>query len=310
MLRFAFIGGTKRGYKLIQVLIQKKLFPVFGIILKEDEHETEKYFQFISQLLIGNKIPNSTKRKLLEDDYEKIRSSNLDFIIVYGWRSLIDTSVNKFLKNGLILAHQSLLPKYRGFAPLQWAMINGERETGVTLFKMSEDSVDSGKILYQERIPIGFEDYAIDVDNKLTDCAINLFLKVFEDNDLNKITLYDQNESEATYTCKRTPQDGRINWNKSSVEIYNLIKALAYPFTGAFCFFRETCYHIRKAFIGENNSRNFSGRIQGRVYKINPDGIEVLCREGTICITEWEDKSGNIVTCPSLIVKSLSATLY
>lgn len=308
-IKFAFVGGTSRGLKLIKKLLSENRCPEFAVILKEDDHETEKYSGEISELLDENGIPNSTKKKLVGDDYKLIRESDLDFVIVYGWRTMIDSSINKYIKSGVIVSHHSLLPRYRGFAPLQWAMINGEKEAGVTLFQINERDVDSGKIIAQVKVPIEYSDYAIDVDKKLIDVTIQLYLKFFNDYENGKVEFTEQDESNATYTCKRIPDDGRIDWNKTSLEVYNFIRALSYPFPGAFVIIDNIKYNIRKAVQGESNSKKFDGCIPGRILKISRDGIEILCREGTILISEWENTSNGRICCPSDEIKSIGITL-
>lgn len=307
MYKFAFIGGTERGFRLIEALIQKNIFPSFAVILKEDEHELDKYSVKIKKILNEKKIPNSIKKKLAESDYKKIMELKPDFIFVFGWRTIIDMEINKYLKFGLIASHHSLLPKYRGFAPVQWAIINGEVETGVTLFLLNEGEIDSGKIISQKKSQIFPSDNFNDVDKKLTGLSVKLFLKFVEDYGKNEIHFSEQNESEATYTCKRIPEDGKIDWNKSSGEIYNLIRALVY---GAYCFYKDEKYFIRKVLTDKNNNeKKYAGIIPGRVIKTNSDGIEVLCGKGTIIISEWENGKTGIINCPADIVKSLSATL-
>ncbi len=309
MIRFSFIGGTKRGFKLIENLLEKNYVPLSAVILREDEHETEKYSENISQLMLKHGIPYSVKRKLAEKDYEMLGNSGLDFVIVTGWRSMIDTKVNDFIKSGFIAAHQSLLPKYRGFAPSQWAMINGETETGITLFRINKGEVDSGKIISQRKVEIRFEDYAADVDEKAIECIKEMYLEFFENYKNGIVTFTEQVEAEATYTCKRIPEDGNIIWDQDSMNVYNFIRALAHPYPGAFSFHRDKCYSIRKARLGENNSKKFAGCIPGRVIKIYSDGIEVLCRTGTIHIEEWENKETGEISIPSDNVKSAGDTL-
>ncbi|MEO6694993.1 MAG: formyltransferase family protein [Ignavibacteria bacterium] len=309
MIRFSFIGGTKRGYILLQKLIEKNLIPAFAIILKEDDHETEKYSEKISGLLNDHKIQNSIKRKLTEADHNLIRSSELDFILVYGWRTMIDPDLNKFLKYGMIAIHHSLLPKYRGFAPVQWALINGETETGVSLFQINGGEIDSGKIIAQEKIAIEFSDHGPHIEEKATNTAIKLFLKYFEDQITNTVIYKQQNENDATYTCKRIPEDGKINWHQTSLQIYNLIRALSYPNTEAYCLYNDDYYFINKARAGNNNAKNFAGKIPGRVYKIYAEGIEVICGEGTLLIELWKKKGDNSYYVPSENIKSLSITL-
>jgi predicted nucleotidyltransferase len=91
MKKFSFIGGTNRGYELLKVLLDRKIIPEVAFILKEDDHELERYSEKISAMLTQHSIPHSIKKKLLPEDYQQIESSDLDFIIVYGWRTLIDT---------------------------------------------------------------------------------------------------------------------------------------------------------------------------------------------------------------------------
>lgn len=294
---------------LMEKLINRKLIPAFAIILKEDDHETEKYSERISDLLNKYGVQNSIKKKLTETDHELIKSSNLDFIIVYGWRTLIDYNLNSFLKLGMIAVHHSLLPKYRGFAPIQWAIINGETETGVTLFQINEGEIDSGKIIAQQKIPIQLTDYGWNVEEKATQISIELLLQLFENHKTNNISFQEQNEKSATYTCKRIPDDGKINWHQTSLQIYNLIRALAHPNPGAFCFYEDHCYNIIKASLGESNNKTFTGKIPGRIYKIFTDGIEVICGEGTIHLELWKNKINNSEGVPSGIVKSVGNTL-
>ncbi|MEP7145919.1 MAG: methionyl-tRNA formyltransferase [bacterium] len=310
MIKYAFIGGTMCGYKLIDTLINNNHLPLFAVILKEDDHEAERYSDKISSLLNDKGIQNSTKRKLSESDYQIIRDSALDFIIVSGWRTLIDTKVNDFTKHGVIAAHYSLLPKYRGFAPLQWAVINGEKETGVTLFMMGNGEADSGKIISQKKLSIGYDETSWELNKKIIMIANGLYLEYIDKLQTNSVNYLEQDESQATYTCKRIPEDGRIYWNKSSDVIYNLIRAVAYPYPGAFCFYNDSTFHIRKARKGESDKKIYSGIIPGRVIKIGDNGIEVLCGKGTIQITEWENKNANLITNPNSDVNSIKATLY
>jgi methionyl-tRNA formyltransferase len=309
MYSFIFIGGTKRGYELLSSLIRDGKTPLHAFVLKEDEHETELYSEKISDMLNRAGVSFRICKKLSAGDYEKIKSLNPDIVLVFGWRSLFHKKINTYAKTGVIVSHFSLLPAYRGFAPLQWAIINGEKETGVTLFKVNDGAVDTGDIVAQERVPILPDEYAIDVDKKLTDCAIRIFHGLFEKSEDSKLSLTKQNESNASYTCKRVPEDGKIDWSKTSEEVYNFIRALASPFTGAFCSYNEKTFHIRKAKIGDLDNKVFSGRIQGRVVRTDEEGIEVLCGAGTVKVIEWECKEENRICNPNTEIKSVSVTL-
>lgn len=307
-MKFIFIGGTYRGYKLLNSLVTQKYLPSQIFILKEDQHELLQYSSKIKEIADKFAIKSSLRKKLNKEDEELIISNKWDFAIVCGWRTIINPSINDSFKVGILAAHDSLLPAYRGFAPLNWAIINGEKKTGVTLFLINDGEVDSGEIVGQESVNIDFEDYAIDVFEKICDATNKVVLDFISNYLANNVKLIKQDENQATYTCKRTPDDGRINFNDSSEQVYNFIRALAHPYPGAFLQHENRTYHVRRAFIGPKNNHSFIGRIPGRVIQIDKDGVEVLCSKGTIKISEWEDKSTGTIENPSITIKSIKTT--
>jgi methionyl-tRNA formyltransferase len=143
----------------------------------------------------------------------------------------------------------------------------------------------------------------------MIDVTIEMVLEFFKALEVDKITYTEQDESQASYACKRVPEDGKINWHDKSQNIYNLIRALAYPYQGAFCHFEKNGYIIRRARIGDDNKKKYSGSIPGRVIKIKADGIEILCGEGSLFISEWENMTDGRVSSPSEEIKSISSTL-
>lgn len=308
-LRYIFIGGGRGGLELMRSVSENKMLPEYSIICKEDDHENIKHSDKIKNLLKDNGVESNVTKKLSEADHITIKNVKPDVIIVFGWRTMIDTGLNNFCKYGIIAAHYSLLPKYRGFAPMQWAIINGDKATGVSIFKIENGGVDSGRILVQKKVKIKDQDCVNDVEFKLTKLTVKILTDIIKKKSLKAGSFKKQDESKATYSCKRTPEDGKINWMKDSGEIYNLVRALAFPYTGAFCFYKNEKFIIRNAVIGKMNSKKFSGRIPGRVIGIDETGIEVLCGSGTILISEWEKTESGITELPSFLVRSYSDTL-
>lgn len=309
-MKFGFIGGTKRGYSLFNELLNNNYNPEFAIILKEDEHEHIKVSTEFLAHANERSIPASLKKKVSDEDYEKIKNLSLDFIIVCGWRTLIRPEISLHLKYGLIAAHDSLLPKYRGFAPLNWAIINGETETGVTLFVINDGDVDTGDIVLQETVVIDSLDTVVDVYDKIIAATNNCYLSMIKTYLLNKeIKTVKQIETGASYACKRVPNDGKINWKESSESIYNLVRALVFPFSGAFFVYNNDYYEIRSAAFGAQNLKNYVGRIPGRVISISTDGVEVLCGSGTLLIKELYDRKSDAVVSARQILKSITITL-
>ncbi|HEX8517523.1 MAG TPA: methionyl-tRNA formyltransferase [Bacteroidia bacterium] len=309
-MRFGFIGGTPRGFTLFTELLANHYRPEFCVILKEDDHENTKISGEFLDFAEKSSIPSGIKKKLEEKDYEMIKELALDFIIVCGWRTLIRPEINNYLKIGLVAAHDSLLPKYRGFAPLNWAIINGEKKTGVTLFIINDGETDSGDIILQEEVPVPENEYASDVYKRVIDATISLYLQFLGNVASGQpVKRGKQNESEATYTCKRSPEDGQINWNGPSENIYNLIRALAYPYSGAFFFHSGKKYEVRTAGLGLQNSKNFAGRIPGKIISITDNGIEVMCGKGTVLIGEIYDESAATIASANQVFKSITIKL-
>ena len=308
-MNYVFVGGTFRGFKVLNALISCQYIPQFVIILKEDDHELSKYSKDIIELSVKYNLPYRLTKKINSEDYKNIEQLSCDFAIVCGWRTLIDFGINKSFKFGMVAAHDSLLPAYRGFAPLNWGIINGEEFAGVTLFLINEGETDSGLVIDQKKIVIEYNDYAIDIFNKITSLTVDMYLSFFQKYKDNSLELTLQDESLATYTCKRTPDDGIINWNNTSSEIYNLIRGLAPPYPGAFCYYNNVRYKIHKASKGKNDHKMYIGNIPGRVISINSDGIEILCGKGSILISLWESENSNVVFSPNEIIKSISVSL-
>jgi methionyl-tRNA formyltransferase len=149
---------------------------------------------------------------------------------------MLPLALLKMARRGAFNMHGSLLPKYRGRAPLNWAILKGERETGVTLHEMVEKP-DAGGIVDQQAVPIGPDDTAVEVFARMTDAAEAVLRRSIGNLVSGKAKLRPNDLSKGSYYGRRTPEDGRIDWSRSAAEIHNLVRAVAPPFPGAFCDF-------------------------------------------------------------------------
>lgn len=276
---FLFLG-SRRGYAVLKKLvsIQANLCGIFCLV--EDPHE-EQYHCKISTIAAENNIPIFYSNDIKPNEYHHILSQvKPDIAFAIGWRYLITEETYRIPSKGTLILHDSLLPAYRGFAPMNWAIINGETKTGVTLFYIAE-GIDSGPIVDQLVTEINLEDTAKTVDEKI----IKLYEKIIIDNlpvlANGSAKCISQNEKNATYTCKRTPEDGEINWQLPAKKIYDLIRGLTHPFPGAY-----TQLHRRKIFLWESellsNAEKYIGNIPGRVLGKRNGVILVLTGEGMI----------------------------
>jgi methionyl-tRNA formyltransferase len=161
---------------------------------------------------------------------------------------MIPKSIRELAKYGAWGIHASLLPKYAGHAPLNWAMIYGEEKAGVTMFRM-EDGVDNGDIISQKSFSIEYEDSIKEVYAKATTASKEILLNILSD--IKNVRFAPQNKESIEIHPPRTPQDGEIDWNKSAVEIYNFIRAQTLPYPCAYSTINDRVIKIIDAKIVE-----------------------------------------------------------
>ncbi len=189
---------------------------------------------------------------------------------------------------GALNLHGSLLPRYRGRSPVNWVLVQGETETGVTLHYM-EEKPDRGDIVAQKRIPITPEDTALTLFAKMTPGAAELIRETYPLLRTGQAPRLPQDHSQASYFGGRRPEDGLIDWQMSAVEIYNLMRAVTHPYPGAF-----TSFQGRKLFIWWGRAMAAAPLPQpapGRVLvRLPGEGLLVSTGEGNFLIqqAQWE----------------------
>ena len=164
---------------------------------------------------------------------ERIRVISPEFMFSFYYRRMLPPEVLALAKKGAFNMHGSLLPKYRGRAPVNWAILKGESETGATLHEMVAKP-DAGRIVDQERVPIGPDETAAEVFAKVSDAAETVLKRSLPHLLAGTASLKKQDLSKGSYFGARRPEDGRIDWSKSALEIHNLVRAVAPPYPGAF----------------------------------------------------------------------------
>ena len=208
-----------------------------------------------------------------------LRDLNGDVFAVVAYRILPKKVINIPLK-GAINLHGSLLPKYRGAAPIQWALINGESETGLTTF-IIQPKVDKGNILLQKTIKIDQDDNYGSLAEKMSHTGAELLVNTVDRFESENVEPYNQLDSNATLAPKITPALTNISWEKSAKEIHNLIRGLA-PFPGARTVLDSKTLKIFKTKYIEENSTNNSGEISN----IGKDSFNVQTGKGQLIVLE------------------------
>ncbi|MCB0716170.1 MAG: methionyl-tRNA formyltransferase [Chitinophagaceae bacterium] len=214
---------------------------------------------------------------------EIIAQLNCDVLLSVNYLFVVKENILNLASKYAINFHGSLLPKYRGRTPHVWAIINGEKKTGISAHLMTTE-VDDGAIVKQVEVKIGHEDTGSSILEKFGLIFPKIVDEVLEDVKLDQLKKTNQNHLEATYYQKRTPEDGHINWNWHKERIRNWVRAQAAPYPGAFCFYENKKIIINKMEFDEHGFTNESPN--GLILATNPFVI-VKVSNGAIKILEF-----------------------
>lgn len=301
-MNIILFGGGYKGSVVLSRLIEDKQNVSRIVTFEPDQHEVI-WYNPIRDIASPLNIPVIDYKQVGLTDI--IKEHAPDVIFVSGWRYKIPQEQYCIPYKGTIVFHDSLLPKYRGFAPMNWAIINGEKEMGVTMFYIAED-IDSGDIIGQRKLKINDYEDAKAVEKRVAvyyRMLISDYLPLIEK---GTVKCKPQNHSLATYTCKRLPDDGLIDWTKPTKDIYNLIRGLAHPYPGAFTYVNG--YKLTVLSSGIPPQREYAGRICGRVVTIVKGmGVEVLTGDGSIVIEKVNYNGYN--TTADKIISSIRTTM-
>lgn len=309
-MRTLFIGGTRRGYLALKGLLQVGADVVGILSLKQDDHEVERYEEAIRTEAENHDIPWYETKWIRDRDYARIvrDEMNPDIAFVVGCRVLLPAELYLIPRQGTLAVHDSLLPQYRGFAPLNWSIINGESTTGVTLFYLNE-LMDGGDIVAQKAVPIGPTDSGPELYDLVCQATVNLITETYPLLIKGTAPRARQSYSEGSFACSRAPSDGLIDWVKPAAELARLVKALTYPYPGAFTFYEGRKLLVWKA-AHLDSPPNYVGRIPGRVIAVWHDEghVDVLAGEGILRLSEVQ-LAGESRSKASNVVSSVRATL-
>ena len=300
-------AATQRGYRCLETLasvVPDAHFVVFSF--REEAHEPA-FFEDIWRL---TKRMNGTfieTRNLGEPGLDAFWSeTRVDLMLCVSWRYMIPERIYLRAAKGAFVFHDSLLPRYRGFAPTVWALINGESRTGVTLFEIASE-VDAGDIVDQVEVTIGPDETITSLIERVTNAYIEVMKRTVPQLLTGAGPRVKQDEADATYTCKRILDDNRIDWTRDAQSIYNLIRAVTRPYPGAFAFYNEQKITIWAATRTEH--RRYVGCRPGRIVEVWPDrGAVVQTGSGLLLITEVQIGVEPPI-CASKVLKSIAGTL-
>jgi methionyl-tRNA formyltransferase len=197
-----------------------------------------------------------------------------EIMVVVGYGQIIPQSVIDIAPRGIVNVHASLLPKYRGAAPIQWAIANGETRTGVTTMQINA-GLDTGDILLMRDTPIGPEQTAIELGERLAAMGAELLVETLDGLAQSAISPRRQDDTQASYAPILKKEDGAVSWTDGAAAIHNRVRGLL-PWPGAYTHFRGQLLHVWRARLGDERTALAPGHV------LAGDGFRVACGSGSV----------------------------
>ncbi|PKH26265.1 bifunctional UDP-glucuronic acid oxidase/UDP-4-amino-4-deoxy-L-arabinose formyltransferase [Enterobacterales bacterium CwR94] len=216
---------------------------------------------------------------------DRIKAMAPAMIFSFYYRQLLCADILDTASQGAFNLHGSLLPKYRGRAPLNWALVNGETLTGVTLHRMVPRA-DAGAIVAQATVEIHPDDTALTLHHKLTDCAAGLLGENLSALQNGRLVDREQNEADATTFGRRTAEDGRIDWQQSAQQNHNLVRAVTDPWPGAYSYVGSTRFIIWKSRVVDIAHQQRPGTV------LSVEPLRIACADGALDIVAGQSENG------------------
>jgi methionyl-tRNA formyltransferase len=234
-MRIVFFGTPSFAVPSLSELLQSG-HEVAAVVTQPDRKKGRHHILAappVKELALGRGIPVLQPEKMKDPlFFEKLARINPDVIIVVAYGKILPSQMLGLPPHGCINVHASLLPKYRGAAPVQWSLICGEKKTGVTTMLMNE-GLDTGDILLQEEMDIRDDDTAESLGRRLSGIGASLLVRTIDRLEAGKIVPAPQTGT-PTFAPPLKKEDGRIDWSRSAGEIFNMVRGM-YPWPGAYC---------------------------------------------------------------------------
>lgn len=264
----------------------KNGYEITAVFTHADDAEETIYFESVARLAAENDIPLFAPEDVNHPLWiEQIQAMKPDVLFSFYYRNMICQDILDIVPQGSMNLHGSLLPLYRGRAPINWVLVNGESETGATLHHMTTQA-DAGDIVIQEKLAIASDDTALTLNEKLCDLSSVMLDKALIDIKAGSATRTAQEESSATYFGKRGPEDGEINWNGSATEACNLVRAVTQPYPGAFTFTGDRKITIWSATVIDETADVCPGTITSHT------PLTIACKDGQLRVDFGQSEGG------------------
>ena len=301
-LRIVFMGTAELACASLKALLDSPSFEVLGAVTQPDRpkgRDLKLQPSPVKKIAVSNGLPIWQPERARHPDFlVELAALRLDVLVVAAYGQILPQSMLDLPRYGGVNVHTSLLPKYRGAAPIQWAILNDEAETGVTIMKMAA-GLDTGDILSRRSVPILPEDNSATLHDRLAVLGAELLVPTILDYTSGGITPQPQAEAEASYARKITKEDGRLDWAQSARTLWNRVRAFT-PWPGAFTSLPGNgTPRLLKIFrVTIEEGRHSS---PGEILQADKTGLVVACGQGALRIHELQLEGGRKMTATELL---------
>jgi methionyl-tRNA formyltransferase len=291
-LRIVFMGTAELSCASLRALLAAPDFQVVGVVTQPDKprgRNLKLQASPVKELAVSHGLPVLQPERARNEEFiQQLRTVEPDLVAVAAYGQILPKSLLELPRFGCLNVHTSLLPKYRGAAPIQWAILNDEVETGVTIMKM-DAGLDTGDILTRERTPISAEDNSESLHDRLADMGARLLVQTIPEYVTGKILPQPQPAEGATVAPKIKKEDGRLDWKQAARPLWNRVRAFT-PWPGAFSYIRDgprlTLLKIWQAEVTAGSGT------PGEVLQGGNAGIVVGCGHDALRIIELQREGG------------------
>jgi methionyl-tRNA formyltransferase len=292
-LRIIFMGTAQLACASLAALLELREFEVVAVVTQPDRpkgRDLQLQPSPVKTLALEHKLSVLQPERARDPEFvENLRGLKPDLIIVAAYGQILPPAILDIPPFGCLNVHTSLLPRYRGAAPIQWAILDDEAETGVTIMKMAT-GLDTGDILSQRATPISPSDNAQTLHDRLAAIGAQLLIQTIFDYTIGKIIPQKQSEADATYARKIIKEDGRLDWSLPARTLWNRVRALT-PWPGPFTFQKtESKPRLLKIWQAEV-VENVSGQ-PGELLQANKSGLVVACGTGALRLLNLQREGG------------------
>lgn len=281
-LRIGFAGTPDFAASHLEVLIQAG-YNILGVYTQPDRpvgRGKQPKPSPVKTLALASNLPIFQPQSLKNDEVQmQLQGLNLDVLVIVAYGLILPQDVIDLPRFGCINVHASLLPRWRGAAPIERALLAGDKETGITIMQM-DASLDTGDILLSKATPIEVGDNSSSLTARLTTLGKNALLAVLHQIQSRSVLPQRQNNALSTYASKLTKEEALITWNRDAKEIQRQINAF-YPRSPAYCFYNGQQLRIIQASPQSESLPTISGTI----VKISHEGVKVSCKNSCLLIT-------------------------